>query len=405
MKRATVAAVAVLGVVLLAGCSGRIDSVTNVTENAATINVTLSCSEGAVGEYWAEYRRSAAGGWTEAERRPFRCVSSEREQRQYQLTGLSPGTTYDVRLCYDPAPADVGALCADRNGTVNGTSYAGFTTEPATAARQRDDCMRDPSACGFPDVETTGPTVPESELQVVNGNVNLTTNGQVYQNRDVRGCVDVNASNVTLRNVKITCPQNRGAIGAFNAPGLVVEDSEIDFSQAFDGWALGTSNQRWTRVFFHGGVNQDCVTFGDNITIEDSLCSLGPDANDDGWADSTGFCNNPNHFDGFQGTFTPRNAVIRHNTIRNPCRQTSAIIVGHVTANTPVITVENNLMAGGGYTLYCEDLNQGVPMVVRDNRFSRVFFPNGGWAGPTTSCNKPWVTALGNVWDDTGAAL
>jgi hypothetical protein len=134
MKRAPVAAVAVLGLVLLAGCAGRIDSVTNVTQVSATVNATLSCSRGEAGQYWAEYRRSAGGSWTQVDRRSYNCSNSASEQRAYQLTGLSPGTAYQVRLCYDPVPIDGGQLCGDRNGTVNGTNYATFTTTGGTAS-------------------------------------------------------------------------------------------------------------------------------------------------------------------------------------------------------------------------------------------------------------------------------
>jgi hypothetical protein len=264
------------------------------------------------------------------------------------------------------------------------------------------NCMPNPSACGFPDVGNTGPRVPASDLQVVNGNVTLDASGMVYENKDVRGCITVTGSNVTIRNVKVTCGSTY-PISEAGAPGLVVEDTEVDFGGNLFS-ASGGSDLRMSRVFFHNG--SDCVTFGDNITVEDSLCTLGPDADGDGWADNNTFCNSTAHFDGFQGTFSPNNAVLRHNTIRNACRQTSAILIGHVDPGSSDITMDNNLMAGGGYTVYCEDLGRDVPrQILTNNRFSRMFFPKGGVAGPTTSCNTPDVMAAGNVWDETGAPL
>ena len=62
------------------------------------------------------------------------------------------------------------------------------------------------------------------------------------------------------------------------------------------------------------------------VVIEDSLCSLGPDANSDGWADTTTFCGGGDHFDGIQSD-GGNQVVLRHNTIRNPCSQTSNILL------------------------------------------------------------------------------
>ena len=73
--------------------------------------------------------------------------------------------------------------------------------------------MPNPSACGYPDLENTGLTVPESSLTRVSGNVTLAIPGQVYENRLVDGCITVTAPNVVIRNVKL----DRRCI--FNDPG------------------------------------------------------------------------------------------------------------------------------------------------------------------------------------------
>jgi hypothetical protein len=98
-------------------------------------------------------------------------------------------------------------------------------------------------------------------------------------------------------------------------------------------------------VFFHNGA--DYAHFAVNVTIEDSLCVNGPDANRDGWPDSRSFCNGPEHFDGFQSD-GGRNTTIRHNTLRNPCHQTSNILLSSNTSHISMATVDNNLLAGGG---------------------------------------------------------
>ena len=139
MKRAPFGAVVVLGAVLLAGCAGRIDSVTNVTQVAATVNTTVSCNQGEAGQVWVEHRRTAVGGaWTQAGRQSFNCTAPISVPWPVQLTGLTPGTAYQVRLCYDPAPIEGTAACVDKNGTVNGTNYASFTTSSAASACSRN---------------------------------------------------------------------------------------------------------------------------------------------------------------------------------------------------------------------------------------------------------------------------
>jgi hypothetical protein len=276
-----------------------------------------------------------------------------------------------------------------------------------TNPRRKDtDCMLRPSACGFPDIGSVGVKTPARQLQVVNRDVDLTVAATVYENRDVRGCITVRAPRVTIRNVKISCRSNtpiRSLDGEGNTGGLLVEDVEIDFLNFMYGGS-GASNLTFRRVFIHNGA--DCVTASHDVVIEDSLCSLGPDANDDGWADSTGFCTGSDaHFDGFQGDASMNRVTFRHNTIRNPCDQTSAILVGHVEGGSTNIVVDRNLVAGGGYTIYCEDRNLNVPMTLTNNRFARTFFRRAGHYGPTTSCRGSNVTASGNLWDDTGAPL
>jgi hypothetical protein len=266
--------------------------------------------------------------------------------------------------------------------------------------------MPRPSACGFPDIETVGVKTPASQLRVVKGDVDLTVAGQVYKNRDVRGCITVQAPNVTIRNVKVSCDswspilsrEDQGSTG-----GLVVEDTELDFLGFMVGGS-GSANFTFRRVFIHNGA--DCITAAHDAVVEDSLCSLGPDTDDDGWADSTAFCKGSDaHFDGFQGSASMNRVTFRHNTIRNPCSQTSAIMVGHVESGSSDIVVDRNLLAGGGYTVYCEDRHLKVPMTLTNNRFARTFSPNSGYYNHSTSCNRPNVTRSGNVWDDTGAPL
>jgi hypothetical protein len=75
---------------------------------------------------------------------------------------------------------------------------------------------------------------------------------------------------------------------------------------------------------------------------------------------------------------------------------TSAII-SNPSLNSNV-TVQNNLLSGGAYTLYCPR-DTSTNYRVLSNRFTRAYA-----YGPTDACAQV-AQFSGNVWDDTGATL
>ena len=249
-----------------------------------------------------------------------------------------------------------------------------------------------PSACGWPDATNTGAA---DNLPVVIGGVTLSTPGQVYENRDVRGCITVRAKGVVIRNVKVTCggwyaiSVNTGpSSNRWNAPdaGLVVEDTEINLAGRLDGKAIAFDGYTLRRVHVYGGA--DCAHAGVNVTIVDSFCDIPAGGPADG-----------PHYDGIQSD-GGRNIVIRHNTIRVPYGQTSAILMSTNTSAIRDVVIQDNLVAGGGYTIYCGTDQggrvQGM-LTFAGNRVAKTYFPKGGYWGPTTSC-----PAGGAVWDETG---
>lgn len=280
--------------------------------------------------------------------------------------------------------------------TTTTTTVPTTTTTTATATSTVDpvakkNCMVKPSDCGYPDATNTG-VKPGSTLQKVTGSVNLTTPGQVYENKEVHGSINVLADNVTIRNVKIV---NAGyyTIKNFeenNAENLVIEDVSIDMNGSYENKAIAFENYTARRVHFYNGM--DCGHFGNNVVIEDSFCDMPvlPSSSDA-------------HADGFQSD-GGNNIVLRHNTIKNPNGQTAAILMSTNTSGIGNVTVDNNLMAGGGYTLYCDaGPNLSGTNKFTNNRFARTYFTKGGYWGPTAGCEN--YTFTGNVWDDTNASL
>jgi hypothetical protein len=290
--------------------------------------------------------------------------------------------------------------CGPHSATPHEAAPAAQPPPPADAR----DCMVDPSVCGFPDVESVG-VMAGVALTPVSGTVTLSTPGQVYENKLLTGSITVTAPNVTIRNVKLVATDEWYGIRAFgwqhNTAGLLVEHVELDLNGKLDIKGIAFDGYTAKNVFFHNG--SDCAHMGNDVTIQDSLCVSGPDADDDGRPDSTAFCDGPEHFDGFQSDGGDA-ITLKHNTIRAPCSQTSAILMSTNTSAIRNVTIADNLLAGGGYTLYC-NAGPDVPNeIVTGNRFARTYYAKSGYWGATTGCQNA-DTFTTNTWDDTGAGL
>ncbi|WP_436640912.1 right-handed parallel beta-helix repeat-containing protein [Microbaculum sp. FT89] len=119
------------------------------------------------------------------------------------------------------------------------------------------------------------------------------------------------------------------------------------------------------------------------------------------------------HVDGFQ-TEGASNGIIRHNTFNVTQDQTSAIAIWNGRRNSSDILVENNLLAGGGFTVYAQDYSpsednpQGGYSVTNirflNNKFSTVNYPCVGYWGVWFSRGEPtdgWQRS-GNIVLETG---
>jgi len=227
----------------------------------------------------------------------------------------------------------------------------------------------------YPDATCTG--VPAGTTLTSASSVTLSTPGQVYDSKDVTGCITVTAANVTIKNSRVKCNDSYGIWS--RSTGLLIQDTEVDcINTTGTGIVGGSFTAR--RVNVHGCENG--ASADDNVTIADSYIHdlyEGPGS----------------HVDGIQVATDSTGLVFDHNRILNPNSETSAIIGG----DNATETVSNNFLAGGGFTLYCSPNFAGFK--VFNNRFSRQYWPNGGYYGPYANCDGigQWSN---NVWDDTG---
>jgi hypothetical protein len=256
-----------------------------------------------------------------------------------------------------------------------------------------------PAPTGFPGALTTGVRAGVA-LSPYSGSGVVRTAGTVISGKSI-GCIEIAAPGVVIRDSRISCSGSAvySGDGDYAGSGLVIEDSEID-CRGGGGTAVGEANYTLRRVNIHGCENG--LDVNQNVTIEDSYIHdlyEGGDSHTDGIQLASG------HFENGTLVAASRNVTIRHNTIYgvgdNGAFGTSAIISNK--GGDRDILIQGNLLAGGAYTLYCEQGANGTNYRVLDNHFSTRFGPKVGAFGASTDCSDEQQS--GNVIHETGQPL
>ena len=203
---------------------------------------------------------------------------------------------------------------------------------------------RDAKAAGasaFPDATNTG--VPAGVALKASRGLVINTPGAVIEGLDIKGSVIINAPNVTLKNCKVT---DGGYDVVHVKPGItgaVVQDCEID------NLGAGGSGIAGQGVFLRNNIH-DCAdgidVRGDHTLIRDNFIH-----NMRGTADS--------HLDGIQADGGFSNLSIIHNTVINEQNQTSAVMIDNYWGPIEGVTIDNNYLVGGGYTVYINEVAKG----------------------------------------------
>jgi len=269
-------------------------------------------------------------------------------------------------------------------------------------------------ACGWPGPATTGYPAGQTFGKTVTGGLTITTDGTVIDGWKISGGVQVQAKNVTIRNSWITSDfGGRNGSGVVNLnPGssATIEHSLLDGRNATHAciWHEGTSLV--ARANECTGSNDGIFSWattegrdgaGDNFTITDN------------WLHGFTTQASNGHVDGYQ-TEGAKHGVIRHNTIDVSQEQNSAIAIWNGRKDSADITVQDNLLAGGGFTVYAEDYSPSesspsggytvTDITFTDNRFSTVHFGCVGYWGvwfPRGAPTDGWQRG-GNVVLETG---
>jgi hypothetical protein len=275
-----------------------------------------------------------------------------------------------------------------------------------------------PPATGFPDATNTGipagtvlKRVPQDLTSGpgwewdTRGWISVNVAGTVLDAIDVKAEVSVMADNVTVRRCKIVHGvEGASGVASRHAHGTIVEDCEIHGVDA----GMGRLMRAIADVY---GDGTGLICRRNNISMVGTGIQCGHGTLEDNFIHDMGYkdgdhtnCQTSNRSDG--------PLIIRHNTHFCQLGQTDAVSLFQDFGPQHDVTIDNNLLAGGSYTIYggASSKPEAVPTTnikITNNRISRKFFPNGGQYGPVAYFEKDGVGNVwsGNVWDDTGEAI
>jgi Right handed beta helix region len=268
------------------------------------------------------------------------------------------------------------------------------------------ECAPAPSACGFPDGTNTGVPQGTTLLSVpgqvssgpgwafdaVPGVVQVTGSHVVLSGLYIPYNVDITGSDVTIKDSRVVTAGNFG-ISLRHTTGVTIEASTIGGSNA----TAGRVGVAITDVY---GDSTGIAIENDNISAFKTAVQVSTGTVTGNYIHDPGYVAG-DHTNGIFDAGSAQPLTIDHNTILNSTGQTDAIsldatVPGQTIANK---TVENNLLAGGGYTIYGgASLGNATSNIhIEHNRFSRLYYPEGGQFGPVTCFDS---RGAGNVWTD-----
>ncbi len=280
------------------------------------------------------------------------------------------------------------------DATASNNSYVQFDTTaggggvPAACASGGTYLWSNLEICGWPGPTNTG--VPAgTTLTAYTGPTTITTNGTVIDGKTINGNLTVNAQNVTIRNSLINYSGSggggSGAIKILSGATAVVDHVEVNGNSSVHScvWHEGSS-VTITYVKCHDiedGIFSWAATgnanSGNNLTLENSyIYNLNA-------TESNG------HWDGYQ-TEGAANIVLRHNTFRTLTEGTSAIALWNDQKTTDNVLVENNLIKGGGFSVYAQDYSPSEASPAGGNVMTNVQFTNNNFSNFDSVCVGNW---------------
>lgn len=270
------------------------------------------------------------------------------------------------------------------------------TTTPATkpsestnyplAPRTRTGCFSGPGACGYPDPKYGNVGAAHCSEMQTTGSMILSSAGRVIANLNIIGKVYITAPDVTLKNVCVTY-DGAGALGSTavqitaSATNVRIEDSSIG--------GANQSNRSMEIAASNWGAAAATLT-NDYLYNCGECVHSGPWYVDDSYIISNGMRGTSDHY---EDVYCNDSTVdMHHDTLLNPYGYVAEVFCdtngGDGGACTNNVSIDNSLLAGGGFVLYACGNASSVGtsrMSLTRNRFARCKTlpvkqtPNGGY--------------------------
>lgn len=213
----------------------------------------------------------------------------------------------------------------------------------------------------------------------------------------VNGNIDVSANNVTINDVKINAGGD-GSMGVSlrHTSNVTIENSNIN--------GLNTGDNRlFVGIKDIYGDDTGTVVQNNNITKTSTAVQIYAGTIEGNYIHQPGMAST-DHVNGVTANGDNVALLIQHNTILNNFGQTDTIGLFQDFSTVSNVTINDNFLAGGAYSLYGGEGSQGQSsnIKVTNNQFSTMYFPKGGAYGPVAYFDNaaPGNTWSGNVWSN-----
>jgi hypothetical protein len=284
----------------------------------------------------------------------------------------------------------------------------------AAAASIPLNCAASPSTCGYPDATNTGVSPTATLLSVpsqatsgpgwkwmtgtTDGYVEVSTAGAKISNLNIAGGLDISASNVTVNNVDVVNIGNNFGVSLRHTSNVTIENSDI-----YSPYNTGV-NRLQVAIKDIYGDSTGTVINANNIWNVGAGIQISEGTVENNYVHNLGY-NTGDHVDGIFSDAGQAPLTIIHNTVLDQRKQTDAIALFEDFGPQFNVTITNNLIAGGDYTIY-GGANPGkwTPhnIVITNNRFSSLYYPQIGYYGPITCvASGPGDIWSGNILDMT----
>lgn len=297
-----------------------------------------------------------------------------------------------------PVPTQTVTVTASPTTTTPATTTS-TTTQPTTATPTETTApptttTPPPAPAAWPDASTTG--VPAGTTLTSSGGLAVTVDGTVIDGKDIRGGVAIRANNVTIKNSRIT--------GTDSADWALVNIAD------------GKTGTKLDRVEINGGGLASTGIYGSftgtGLNIWNTENGATPDSNSilrDSWIHNLKASGDP-HYDGIEIDGGGRNNIlIEHNYINmDELNSTATVMLDNYFGPLSNVTVNNNKLIGGGWTVYIDGrFTANCPCAITNVKYTNNRIDGGYWghASIDTVAGRDTYTWSGNVVDSTGATI